>query len=81
MGRAVDGSPYEVRHRIERWRHVGGGTDADGSVIEKPHELAWAEMIDNLCQRYSALPSAVLAEDVEMLRILALVSEGGGSNG
>jgi len=43
--------------------------------------LVWAELVDTLAQRYSALPSAVLAEDVQMLRILALVEEGETSDG
>ena len=29
-------------------------------------------MLDRLCRRYGALPSQVLAEDVEVLRIMAL---------
>ena len=33
-------------------------------------------MIDNLCQRYSCLPSQVLAEDVSVLRLVATVMEG-----
>ena len=81
VGRATDRRPYEVLHRIERWRHVGGGADEYGELIEKPQELVWAELVDTLAQRYSALPSAVLAEDVEMLRILALVAEGETSDG
>ena len=50
-------------------------------TVDKPQELVWAELVDSLAQRYSALPSQVLAEDVEMLRILALVAEGGGTDG
>lgn len=37
-----------------------------------PPELLEAQLIDTLCRRYGALPSQVLAEDVEILRILAL---------
>ena len=51
--------------------------DADGNVVTKPFELQRAELIDALCQRYGALPSQVLAEDVEMLTMLALIAEGG----
>ena len=35
-----------------------------------------AEIVDGICQRYSCLPSAVMAEDVGVLRMLAIVSEG-----
>ena len=42
----------------------------------KPWELESAEMIDGLCQRYSCLPSALLSEDVTILRMLAVVTEG-----
>ena len=41
-----------------------------------PIELEVAEIIDGLCQRYSCLPSAVMAEDVGILRMLAIVTEG-----
>tara|TARA_R100000049_G_C1904112_1_gene53280 strand:- start:176 stop:310 length:135 start_codon:yes stop_codon:yes gene_type:complete len=35
-----------------------------------------AEIVDGICQRYSCLPSTVLAEDVGILRMLAIVGEG-----
>jgi len=44
--------------------------------VIKPWELESAEMIDGLCQRYSCLPSALLSEDVTILRMLATVVEG-----
>jgi len=50
--------------------------DADGNVVTKPFELQRAELIDALCQRYGALPSQVLAEDVEMIRMISMVQEG-----
>ena len=62
--------------RIARWRHVGGGVDVNGVVVSKPYELQRAELIDALCQRYGALPSQVLAEDIEIIRILAMVEAG-----
>ena len=42
----------------------------------KPVELETAEIIDGICQRYSCLPSQLLAEDVGILRMLAIVSAG-----
>ena len=59
---------------IIKWKHVKGGTDRDGKVISKPLELYHAELIDGVCQRYSQLPSAVLDEDVSLLKLLHLVS-------
>ena len=53
-----------------------GGTNNDGSAVKKPIELDTAETIDGICQRYSCLPSALLAEDVGILRMLAIVNEG-----
>jgi hypothetical protein len=51
--------------------------DGDGNAVTKPFGLQRAELIDSLCQRYGALPSQVLAEDVAMLMMLALIAEGG----
>ena len=53
-----------------------GGTYQDGRPISKPAELEMAEIVDGICQRYSCLPSAVMAEDVGILRMLANVGEG-----
>lgn len=50
--------------------------DAAGNVVTKPFELQRAELIDALCQRYGALPSQVLAEDIEMIRMISMVQEG-----
>jgi len=61
---------------IARWKAVRGGTYQDGRPISKPTELEMAEIVDGICQRYSCLPSAVLAEDVGILRMLTIVSEG-----
>ena len=47
-----------------------------GRPVVKPVELEMAEIVDGICQRYSCLPSAVLAEDVGILRMLAIISEG-----
>ena len=45
-------------------------------MITKPWELEEAELIDGLCQRYSCLPSQLMAEDATILRMMALVQEG-----
>ena len=39
----------------------------------KPAELTWAETVIGLCERFHVLPSAVLAEDAGMLRMLNLI--------
>ena len=59
---------------IIKWRHVKGGTDKNGKVISQPLELYQAEIIDGICQRYGQLPSAVLDEDVSLLKLLHIVS-------
>ena len=61
---------------IARWKAVRGGTYQDGRPITKPVELDMAEIVDGICQRYSCLPSQLMAEDVGILRMLAIVSEG-----
>ena len=44
--------------------------------MTKPVELDMAEVVDGICQRYSCLPSALMHEDVTVLRMLAIVGEG-----
>ena len=45
-------------------------------MIVKPWELEEAELIDGFCQRYSCLPSQLMAEDATILRMIGLVQEG-----
>lgn len=45
-------------------------------MISKPAALDEAELIDGLCQRYHCLPSALLAEDVSVIKMLAIVALG-----
>tara|TARA_Y100000296_G_C5177012_1_gene260671 strand:+ start:123 stop:311 length:189 start_codon:yes stop_codon:yes gene_type:complete len=54
---------------------VKGGTYQDGRPITKPVELEAAEIVDGICQRYSCLPSEIMAEDVSILRLLNIVGE------
>ena len=61
---------------IARWKAVRGGTYQDGRPVVKPVELEMAEIVDGICQRYSCLPSAVMAEDVGILRMLTIITEG-----
>lgn len=39
----------------------------------KPSELAWAETAVQLAERFHVLPSAVMNEDADLLRMLALL--------
>lgn len=41
--------------------------------VDKPGELTWAETVVSLAERFGVLPSAVLAEDAEILRMLNLL--------
>jgi len=61
---------------ILKWVHVGGGSDRDGKPITKPLALEQAELIDGICQRYGVLPSALLREDIGLLKMLHLISLG-----
>ena len=45
-----------------------------------PEELRVARFIDSLCRRYSCLPSAVLAEDAGLLRMIAVLAEAEGES-
>ena len=40
----------------------------------KPAELYWAERVVALAERFGVLPSAVLAEDASLLRMLELLN-------
>ena len=79
MGGRSNKATRPFSRAVQRWLHVGGGTDGDGNVIGMPWLLVRARMIDNLCQRYSCLPSQLLAEDADLIfgiqAILALASE------
>ena len=55
---------------IVKWKHVAGGFDTDGNVIRKPLVLQQAEFIDNLCQRYSCVPSVLMAEDADLIMFI-----------
>ena len=76
----MDGRGYHTGGRlslgIARWKAVRGGTYRDGTPITKPPELESAEIVDGICQRYGSLPWAVMGEDIGILRMLAIVTEG-----
>jgi len=55
---------------IVKWKHVAGGFDTDGNVIRKPLILQQAEFIDNLCQRYSCVPSVLMGEDADLIMFI-----------
>ena len=76
MDGSGDDAGGSVSLGIARWKAVRGGTYQDGTPVTKPVELDMAEIIDNICQRYSCLPSELMGEDVGLLRMLAIVGEG-----
>ena len=84
MGGGDDTTVRPFRREIERWQHVGGGTDRDGNVIGQPWPLMRAKMIDGLCQRYGCLPSQLMEEDTDLLfgiiNILSLVGDDAAPN-
>jgi hypothetical protein len=40
---------------------------------DKPADLTWAETVIRLAERFHVLPSAILAEDAGLLRMLNLL--------
>lgn len=69
-----DARPF--RSAIAKWRAVGGGVEADGTVVTQPWPLVKAQLIDGLCQRYHCLPSALFQEDTHFIfQMLALLSD------
>ena len=67
MGGGDDATVNPFRIELERWKAVAGGVDRDGNVLQPPWELQRARMIDNLCQRYSCLPSQLFKEDMDVI--------------
>ena len=63
-------------HELSQWRHVGDAYTSGGERIGKPWGLVRAELIDGLCQRYGCLPSALLKESAEVLRMVKLLESG-----
>jgi len=57
-----------------KWYALKGGVNSDGSVVEKPIDLEFAQLIDGICQRYHQLPSQVLKEDATMIKIIHMVA-------
>ncbi len=74
MERGIGQIGGSITSDILRWKAVKGGVNSDGSPVQKPPNLEFAELIDGICQRYGQLPSKVLEEDVMMLQILEAVS-------
>lgn len=55
---------------------MGDGHDSDGSFVGKPSELARAEFVLGLCERFGCLPSALLQEDASIIRMLKVEAMG-----
>ncbi len=63
------GCPGPFRAALDEW-------DGGSGVAVRPWEHEQAELIDTLCRRYSQPPSVLLAEDVGILRRLAVLEYG-----
>ena len=77
MDGGLDANRKPFRAAIEKWQHVGGAVGRDGVVVSEPWPLAKAKLVDRLCQRYSCLPSQLLAEDASLLKMLNILAAAG----
>lgn len=65
------GSPF--REAVERFHSLGAVyDDATGERLSLPGEVLEAEIIVGLAERFHVLPSKVLEEPVEILRLIVL---------
>jgi hypothetical protein len=63
--------------KLIRWRAVGGGTASDGTTVGKPPELAQAELILGILERFPGYTlSTLYEEDAELLRLLKIEEMG-----
>ena len=69
MGEGDGGRGPYLAGRLTAWRDGGGVSDA-GELVTEPRELTSAKIILGLCDRWHKLPSQVLAEPAEVLRLL-----------
>jgi hypothetical protein len=62
---------------VRKWAFVGGQYDESiGGIVHTPWQLAEAQLVDNLCQRYGCLPSQLMEEDANwMLHALKMIGE------
>ena len=69
----------KFRDAIERWRFWKDAAEwyPDGDLPTKPTELANAEFLLGVGERFGQLPSAVLAEPASILYLLELEALGG----
>jgi hypothetical protein len=76
MGTRGSDSIRPFRRAIDRWKFVGGGIDEWGNPVVEPAELVEAKIIDGIARRYGMPPSAVLLEDVSLLKHIAIIKLG-----
>ena len=60
------------REAVTLWAAVPGGIDTDGNFVTEPNELTEARWILAMCERFHCLPSALMDEDAELLRLLTI---------
>ena len=71
-----DGSGQGAGKRLSLWRDFPNAVDRDGNTVRKPSELAEAEMILGLCERFHCLPSQIVEEDASLLRLILIEQMG-----
>jgi hypothetical protein len=54
------------------WRDFAGGTTTSGGSIVKPGELAEAELVLGLCDRFHCIPEVAEEMDAGVLRLLKI---------
>lgn len=74
MGEGDFNRPKSLSVEIAKAKHVGGAEDSDGHIVMMPVAAEQAALVDSLAQRYSVLPSQILAEDSRIIN-LALIAE------
>ena len=70
--------PKKLESELLLWRDFGGSITRDGTRITKPVELANAEILVGLCDRFRALPDTggILDQDVALVRMLRVIDLG-----
>ena len=64
--------PKSLERRLTLWRDFGGSITRTGEVVSRPGELAEAELLLAVCDRFKCLPSQARGEDAGILRLLKI---------
>jgi len=55
----------------------GDSSPVERPIVTEPIELKHARLVLTLCERFSCLPSQLMDEDSELLRLLSIVEMAG----